>query len=97
MLKIYGTWLSRAARPLWAAEELGLKYEHIPTSFRGGTRTPEHLKLNPNGRIPVIDDDGMIIWESMAINLYLAQKYGKAPFWPSHAEARAHALQWSFW
>jgi glutathione S-transferase len=97
MIKIHGTFWSRAARAVWAAEELGLKYEHIPTTFTGGSRTPEHLKLNPNGHIPVLDDDGLIVWESMAINLYLAEKYGKAPFWPSDVKSHAHVYQWSFW
>jgi glutathione S-transferase len=96
MLKIYGTSMSRAARPLWAAEELGLKFEHIPVAV-GDTRKPEYLKVNPNGHIPTVDDNGTIIWESMATTLYLSEKYGKAPFWPSKVEDRAHAYQWSFW
>ena len=75
-LKIYGVALSRAGRTLWLAEELGLPYEHVKTTFTGGTRTPEYLKINPNGRIPAIDEDGFTLWESMAINLYLAKKHG---------------------
>jgi len=43
-----------------------------------GTRAPDYLKINPNGHIPAIDDDGFILWESMAINLYLAKKYSLA-------------------
>ena len=75
MLKIYGTSQSRAGRALWLAEELGLKFEHIPVGLADcGTRKPEHLKLNPNGHIPVIDDDGTILWDSKAINLYLADR-----------------------
>ncbi len=97
MIKLYGTSKSRAARSLWALEELGLKYEHVPVGFDGGTRAPEHMKMNPNGHIPVLDDDGTILWESMAINLYLAEKYGKDGFWPATVDARARALQWSFW
>jgi glutathione S-transferase len=98
MLKIYGTGRSRAGRALWAAEELGLKYEHIPVGFAdGGTRKPEYLKVNPNGHVPAIDDDGTVLCESMAINLYLAEKYGKAPLWPSKVEDRGRAYQWSFW
>ena len=97
MIKLYGTSMSRAARSLWALEELGLKYEHIPTGFDGATRKPEHLKMNPNGHVPVLDDNGMILWESMAINLYLAEKYGKDGFWPASVEDRARTLQWSFW
>ena len=96
MLKIYGTSMSRAGRALWAAEELGIKFEHIPVAVPD-TRKPEHLKLNPNGHIPVIDDDGTVVWESMAVNLYLAEKYGKAPLWPARVEDRGHAYQWSFW
>ena len=71
-LKIYGISASRAIRPLWVAEELGLSYEHVPVPYQGGaTRTPEFLALNPNGHIPVVDDDGIIVWESMACALYL--------------------------
>lgn len=96
-LKIYGVAGSRAGRALWAAEELGLPYEHVKTSFMGSaSRTPEMLKLNPNGRIPVIDDDGVVIWESMAINLYLARKAG-GPLAPKTAAEDGHATQWSFW
>src|SRR5690348_11949608 len=96
MLKIYGTSMSRAGRALWAAEELGIKFEHIPTAI-GDTRKPEYLKINPNGHVPAIDDDCTIVWESMAVNLYLAEKYGKAPLWPAKVQDRAHAYQWSFW
>ncbi len=97
MIKIYGTSQSRAARSLWALEELGLKYEHVPLSPAGDTRKPDYLKINPNGHIPAIDDDGTILWESMAINLYLAEKYGKAPLWPATVEGHGAAYQWSFW
>ena len=98
MLKIHGTSMSRAGRALWAADELGIKFEHVPTGIGpAGSRQPEHLKINPNGHIPAIEDEGTVVWESMAINLYLADKYGKAPFWPATPEGRAHAYQWSFW
>ena len=96
MIKLYGTVMSRAGRPAWALEELGLKYEHVPISFQGDTRKPEYLKINPNGHIPSLDDNGLMVWESMAINLYLAEKYGKAPFWPATVEGHAGAYQWSF-
>jgi glutathione S-transferase len=97
MIKLYGTSMSRAARCLWALEELGLKYEHVPVAPDGGTRKPDYLKVNPNGHVPSIDDNGTVLWESMAINLYLAEKYGKAPLWPSSVEDRARTYQWSFW
>ena len=96
MTTLYGTSQSRAPRSLWALEELGVKYDHVPTGVPE-TRTPEHLKRNPNGHIPVLEDGGQHFWESMAINLYLAEKYGKAPFWPASVVDRGHAYQWSFW
>ncbi len=95
-LKIYGVSHSRAQRTLWMANELGLDYENIPVNFMGGeTRTEEFLAINPNGRIPAIDDDGFVLWESMAINLYLARKHGK--LWPDSLKGEALAYQWSFW
>ena len=97
-LKIYGVARSRAARVLWMAKELGLDYEHVKVDFvTGETRRPEHLALNPNGHVPVIDDDGFVLWESMAINLYLAKKYGGGGLYPSRIEDEARAWQWSFW
>jgi len=95
MLKFYGTSKSRSARSLWAVEELGLKYEHIPTAI-SQAKSSDHLRINPNGHIPAIDDDGSIIWESMAINLYLAEKYGKGSLWPASVEDHGHAYKWSF-
>ncbi|WP_228778439.1 glutathione S-transferase N-terminal domain-containing protein [Polaromonas sp. Pch-P] len=75
-VKIYGTAASRAARPLWLVHEMGLTHEHIPLPYAGGaTRTPEFLAINPNGRIPVVDDDGVLVWESMACVLYLAERF----------------------
>ena len=96
MLKIHGTSMSRTGRVLWAAEEVGVKYEHNPTQIQEA-KSPAHLKLNPNGHIPVIDDDGFVLYESMAINFYLAAKYGKAPLWPESVQDRALANQWSYW
>jgi glutathione S-transferase len=97
MIKLYGTSMSRAARSLWALEEVGVKYEHVPVGFTGELRKPEYLKINPNGHMPALDDNGTLLWESMAINLYLAEKYGKAPLWPSTVEAHGVCYQWSFW
>jgi glutathione S-transferase len=97
MIKVYGTARSRAGRALWALEELGLKYEHVAVNASGESRKPEHLKINPNGHIPAIDDNGTIVWESMAINLYLAEKYGKGGLWPSTVEQHGACYQWSFW
>ncbi len=96
MIKLHGTSMSRAARSLWALEELGVKYDHVPTDVPSA-RKPEHLKINPNGHIPAIDDAGTIVWESMAINLYLAEKYRKNTLWPASVEDHAACYQWSFW
>ena len=100
-LKIYGTAASRAARPLWVAQELGLDYEHIALPYLGGaTRTPEFLALNPNGRIPVLDDDGIIVWESMACALYLAERFkgdGLIVLAAQNHAEQAEILRWSFW
>ena len=96
MLKIYGVPQSRARRTLWLAEECGLQYELVRTNFLEESKRPSYLAVNPNGRIPTIDDDGLIVWESMAINLYLAKKHGKA-LAPKDAAEEAHAMQWSFW
>ena len=97
MLRIYGSAKSRAVRVLWMAGELGLAYDHkdwLPRSPE--TRTPEFLALNPNGRVPVIDDDGFILSESMAITFYLAKKH-KSPLFPSDPKNEALVLQWSLW
>jgi glutathione S-transferase len=95
MLKLYGTSKSRSARSLWALEELGVKYEHVPVEV-SQAKSPDHLKRNPNGHVPVLEDDGLVLFESMAINLYLAEKYGKAPFWPGSVAQHGTAYQWSF-
>jgi glutathione S-transferase len=96
MTKLHGTSRSRSARSLWALEELGVNYEHNPMPTTDA-KSAAHLKLNPNGHVPVLEDDGVVLWESMAINLYLADKYGKDSMWPSNAAGRAAAYQWSFW
>ena len=96
-MKLYGSKMSRAARCLWALEELGLEYEHIPVKPFAETRTPEYLKINPNGHVPTLEDNGKIFWESLAINLYLAEKYGKGKLWPESNEDHGYCYQWSFW
>jgi glutathione S-transferase len=97
MIKLYGVRASRALRSLWAIEELGLEYESVPTNTSGDTRTAEFLKLNPNGHIPVLVDDTTVLWESLAINLYLARKYGAGSLWPATVADEGRAFQWSLW
>jgi glutathione S-transferase len=97
-LKIYGIAASRAVRTLWAAEELGLPYEHVKLSFTDpALKEPAFLALNPNGAIPVIDDDGVVMFESLAINLYLARRHGAGTLGPANAEEEAQVLQWTLW
>jgi len=95
MTKLHGTSKSRSARSLWALEELGVNYEHVPIPTTEA-KSPGHLKLNPNGHVPVLEDEGVVVWESMAINLYLAEKYGKNSLWPAEPAARADIYKWSF-
>jgi len=98
MLKIYGAPHSRAFRVIWLANELGIPYEHIPVSFsipNAQCKEAWYVALNPNARVPTIDDDGFVMWESAAINLYLAEKYRNA-LYPSTPQARGRMLQWTF-
>lgn len=97
MLRIHGSARSRGLRTLWMVGELGIPYEHADLLPRSpGTRTPEYLALNPNARVPTIEDDGFVLYESMAINFYLAKKH-KSPLYPSDPRNEALAWQWSFW
>ena len=97
MLHIYGSANSRAVRVIWMAGELGISYEHKDWLPRAPeTKTPEFRTLNSNGRVPTIDDDGFVLAESMAINLYLAKKH-KSPLYPADAKGEALAMQWSLW
>lgn len=98
MLKIYGQPRSRAFRVLWMAKEAGIAYEHIPVSImveNAQCKEQWFVDLNPNARVPAIDDDGFVVWESAAINLYLAEKYKSALF-PATPEGRGRMLQWAF-
>ena len=97
MLKLYGAAKSRGLRVLWMLGELGVEYEHknyLPRSPE--TQTPEFRAINPNLRVPVIDDDGFILSESMAINMYLAKKH-KSALYPSDPKNEALVWQWSLW
>jgi len=97
MLRIHGSARSRAIRTLWMAGELGLTYEHNDILPRSpATKTPAFLALNPNSRLPVIEDDGFVLSESMAINFYLAKQHA-SPLYPADPRHEALALQWSLW
>ena len=74
---------------------LGLTYESQPVDLsQGEHKTPAFLKLNPRGQVPVLDDDGVTIWDSSAILLYLARRYGNERWLPAEAKAMAEVMQW---
>ena len=98
MIKLYGVPTSRAGRCIWALEELGVPFELVPVSFSGDNKKPEYLAVNPNGRVPALDDEGLVLFESLAINLHLARKYdGGKGLWPASADDQSRAVQWSLW
>lgn len=97
MLQLYGSVNSRAIRVLWMLRELELPCQHFEFQPRSPqTRTSEYLALNPNGRVPTINDDGFVLTESMAINIYLARKFRSVLF-PNDPQSQAVTLQWSLW
>src|ERR1700733_9140794 len=97
MLQLYGNPRSRALRCLWMLEEMAVEYKLIEKSTRTeDLQSIEYLRLNPNARIPTLVDGDTVIWESMAINLYLAQKY-PGPMQFTGPEAAGLTAQWSFW
>ena len=84
--------------PLWMANELGLDYEHLPIEIgTAGARSPEFLAINPNGRLLFIVDKGFVLFESLAITLYLAKKHSYGKLYPSTLEGEATVWQWSLW
>lgn len=92
MLKLYGGAKSRASIVRWYLEELGLPYEFVLIDLQAGEhRQPDFLKLNPMGKVPVIVDGDLVLWESGAILLYLAQTHGQLPSDPA---AAAKVYQW---
>jgi glutathione S-transferase len=103
MLTIYGVYRSRATRNIWLAGELGIPFKHVPVTqpYRAHaapihSRSPEFLAINPNGHVPSIDDDGLVLHESLAINLYLAKKHG-GPLAPANIAEDGQMTMWSIW
>ncbi|WP_315833466.1 glutathione S-transferase family protein [Bradyrhizobium prioriisuperbiae] len=102
-LTIIGSEKSRTMRVLWMAAELGLEFRHIPWGIEDDAlRDDRFLRINPNGRVPAIIDGSFSLWESLAINMYLAKKYGtvsddSAPLYPRSLEGEALAWQWTLW
>jgi glutathione S-transferase len=97
-LRIYGIARTRAFRALWVAKELGLDYQHLPIEIGDdGAKNAEFLAINPNGRLPVIVDGDFVLFESLAITLYLAKKHSAGKLYPATLEGEALAWQWSLW
>lgn len=98
LLRIYGIARTRAFRVLWAAKELGLAYEHLPIEIRDANpQLADYLAINPNGRLPAIEDDGFVLWESLAITLYLTKKHALGRLYPTALADEATTWQWSLW
>jgi glutathione S-transferase len=82
----------------WALRELDIQFNNEPQGHLDSVwKAPAYLALNPNGLVPSIKDGDFVLWESMAINLYLAKKYGRGRLCPETLEGEALASQWSFW
>jgi glutathione S-transferase len=108
MLTIYGVYRSRASRNLWLAAELGIPFKHVPViqfyrladpaAAEGvlHSKSREFLKVNPNGHVPSIEDDGLVLHESLAINLYLAKKHG-GPLAPANLAEDGLMTMWALW
>jgi glutathione S-transferase len=99
MLRIWGRVNSvNVKKALWAAEELGLKYERIDAGMQFGVNnTADYKRMNPTGLVPTIEDDGFTLWESHAIVRYLAAKHGAGTLCPTDARQRADADRWMDW
>ncbi len=95
--KLYGDVKSRATRCLWALYEMGVPFEHVALNHGAGdTTAPAFLAINPAGKTPALVDGDLVLTESLAINLYLAQTY-MTPLWPKSRNDQMHVLQWTLW
>jgi glutathione S-transferase len=95
MMKLYGFAPTRSLRALWGLKELGLQFEFIPVNLPAGEhRHPDFLAINPAGRVPVLVDGDLVIPESAAIVLYLAEKYPEKGLMPASLEQRAQVYRW---
>src|SRR5438477_2366217 len=99
MLKVWGRVNSiNVQKVLWALEELKVSYERVDAGMAFGVvNEPFYTKMNPNSRVPTIDDDGFVLWESNAIVRYLAAKHGAGSLCPSDPKVRADSDRWMDW
>jgi glutathione S-transferase len=98
-LKLWGRLNSiNVQKVVWCLEELGLPYERVDAGGPFGVvDTPEYRRLNPNGLVPVIEEDGFTLWESNAVVRYLAAKHDAGGLWPADLRIRADADRWMDW
>ncbi|MFZ3229350.1 MAG: glutathione S-transferase family protein [Pseudobdellovibrio sp.] len=97
MITLYGSPRSSAGRCFWALEEAGVPYTLKEVDMRSKEhKSAEFLKINPNGKVPALTDGDLILFESMAINFYVAEAYKKELLGNS-AAAKGLVHQWSFW
>lgn len=95
MLKVWGlSTAANAQKVLWCLGELGLPFEHVTTPAAPAAAVDRQYLALQGDVVPMIDDDGFVLFEGNAIARYLAEKYGRAPFWPATAEGRASAGRW---
>jgi glutathione S-transferase len=95
MMKLYGFGPTRSLRALWCLRELGVQFDFVPVNLQAGEhRRPDFLALNPAGKLPVLVDGDLVIPESAAIVLYLAEKYPDKGLMPSGLEQRAQVYRW---
>jgi glutathione S-transferase len=99
MLKLWGRINSiNVQKVLWALDELKVPYERTDAGLQFGVvNEPFYRKMNPNGRVPTIQDDGLVLWESNAIVRYLSAKHGAGTLWPNDPRQRADADRWMDW
>jgi glutathione S-transferase len=99
MLKVWGRRNSfNVQKVMWLIDEMDLPHEHIDAGGPFGiVNEPFFLAMNPHGRVPVIDDNGTVVWESHAILRYLAASYGSGRFWEATPAARSQWDRWVDW
>jgi glutathione S-transferase len=99
MIKVWGRKNSiNVQKVMWTLAELGVKHERIDAGGAfGRIKEPAYLRMNPNGLVPTIEDDGLVLWESNTIVRYLAAAYGAGALWPNDPARRAESDKWMDW
>lgn len=99
MIRLYGyERSSNTQKATWLCDELGVPFEMVPKGGpHGGHKEADYLRLNPNGQIPTLEDDGFVLWESNSILRYVAERHGGGRLVPETPERRAIANKWMDW